>query len=234
MHGAGISIYVVARTGKDMTANVSPRTRLQRLPDRGSYDREALYRLLDEAFICHVGFTGDSGPVVIPTAYGRDGDRLVIHGSAASRMMRSLQKGVPVCVAVTLVDALVLARSAFHHSINYRSAVIFGTATLVEDPSDKDRALEKFVEHIVRGRWADVRKPTAQELKATTVLTLPLEEFSVKSRSGPAKDDEEDHALPVWAGLLPLPVTPGAAEADPLLPAGIPVPEYVNTYSRRR
>jgi uncharacterized protein len=208
------------------------RTTLKRLPQRGFYDREVVYRILDEGFVCHVGFTVDGQPFVIPTAYGRVGDKLYIHGSAASRTLRSLNGGIPVCVTVTLVDGLVLARSAFHHSINYRSVVILGAATMVEAAEEKMTALRAFTEHVIPGRWDDVREPNEQELKGTSVLALPLVEVSAKVRTGPPKDDEEDMALPVWAGELPLRITAGAPVDDPQLSAGVRQPAYVARYSR--
>ena len=208
------------------------RTRLQRLPARGAYDRETVHAILEEGFVCHVGFVVDGQPFVIPTNYARVDETLYLHGSSASRMLRTLSGGVQVCVTVTLVDALVLARSAFHHSVNYRSVVMLGRATLVEDPGEKMRVLEAFTNHIVRGRWKDVRPPTEQELKGTSVLALPLGEVSAKVRTGPPKDDEEDYALPIWAGLLPLPVVPAMPIEDPRLPAGIAVPASVKNYSR--
>ena len=210
-----------------MSYNKTERTTLKRLPARGHYDRELVHKILDEGFICHVGFVVDGAPVVIPTGYGRVGDKLYIHGSQASRMLRTLKTGVPACVAVTLVDGLVLARSAFHHSINYRSVVIFGKANLVEDPEEKNEALLSFSEHVIRGRWNDVREPTEQELKATTVLKIELEEVSAKVRTGPPIDDEEDYSLPVWAGVLPLRVVAGEPLADPQLQDGVTVPRYV-------
>ena len=214
------------------TYNKTERTTLKRLPARGHYDRELVHKILDEGFICHVGFIVDGAPVVIPTGYGRVGDKLYIHGSQASRMLRTLKTGVPACVTVTLVDGLVLARSAFHHSINYRSVVIFGNATLVEDSEEKSEALLAFSEHVIRGRWNDVREPTEQELKATTVLRIELEEVSAKVRTGPPIDDEEDYSLPIWAGVLPLQVIAGEPVADPRLPDEINVPEYVVDYKR--
>ena len=208
------------------------RTRVKRLPDRGKYDAETVFSILDQGFICHVGFVVDGQPYVIPTGFGRVGETLYIHGSAASRMLRTLAGGVDVCVTVTLVDGLVLARSAFHHSMNYRSVVILGRATLIEDSAGKMRALEALTEHIVRGRWNDVRHPTDAELKATTVLALPLNEVSAKVRTGPPKDDEEDYALPIWAGVLPLPVIPASPIPDPRLNPGLEPPSYVTHYSR--
>jgi nitroimidazol reductase NimA-like FMN-containing flavoprotein (pyridoxamine 5'-phosphate oxidase superfamily) len=217
-----------------MTEPFSPtsRTKVQRLPDRGKYDRETVYRILDEGFVCHVGFVVDGQPFVIPTNYARVDDTLYVHGSSASRMLRTLAGGVQMCVTVTLVDGLVLARSAFHHSANYRSVVMLGRAMPVEDSGEKNRVLEAFTNHIVRGRWNDVRPPTEMELKATSVLALPLEEASAKVRSGPPKDDEADYALPIWAGVLPLPVVPGAPIADPRLNAGLEPPLNVLRYSR--
>src|SRR5262245_7333169 len=197
------------------------RSQVKRLAKRAHYDEETIYRILDEGFICHVGFVHDGGPVVIPTGYARSGDRLYIHGSAASRMLRTLEQGIAVCVTVTLVDGLVFARSAFHHSINYRSAVIFGTATAVTDQSEKIEALRLFTEHMIPGRWSEIRGPNDQELKATLVLSLPIEEASAKVRTGPPIDDEPDYALPVWAGVLPLKLMPGAPESDPRLPREI-------------
>ncbi len=182
-----------------MTKDILPtvRTKLRRLPKRGSYDRELIYQILDEAFICHVGFVVDGQPYVIPTGYGRVGETLYLHGSAASRMLRNLAKGIDVCVTVILTDGLVLARSAFHHSMNYRSVVVLGQATVVEDKQEKLIALEALTHHIIPQRWAEVRAPNEQELKATLVLALSLVEVSAKVRTGPPVDDEEDYQLPV-------------------------------------
>jgi nitroimidazol reductase NimA-like FMN-containing flavoprotein (pyridoxamine 5'-phosphate oxidase superfamily) len=189
---------------------------------------------LDEAFVCHVGFVVDSQPYVIPTGFARIGDDLYIHGSSASRMLRNLSKGIEVCVTVTLVDGLVLARSAFHHSVNYRSVVILGKASLVEDAEEKNKALEAFTEHIVPGRWAEVRWPTELELKATSVLKLSLDEASAKVRRGSPKDDDEDYAMDVWAGVIPLSLRAGEPVDDPLLDEGIAAPDYVRNYERRK
>jgi len=208
------------------------RTQVKRLPKRGKYDHETVYSILDSGFVCHVGFNADGQPYVIPTNYGRSGDTLYLHCSAASRMLRTLSEGVPVCVTVTHVDGLVLARSAFHHSVNYRSVVILGTAQLVEDPAEKMEALRIFTEHVMKGRWDDVRQPTEQELKGTTVLSLPLEEVSAKVRTGGPIDDEADYALPVWAGVLPLETVPKAPLPDARLKTGTPVPAYLKNYSR--
>jgi nitroimidazol reductase NimA-like FMN-containing flavoprotein (pyridoxamine 5'-phosphate oxidase superfamily) len=211
---------------------LTERTRLGRIPDRGRHDRETVYQILDEGFICHVGFANDGQPFVIPTGYGRIGDHLYIHGSAASRMLRNLQKGIQVCVTVTLLDGLVLARSAFHHSMNYRSVVVLGKATLVDDPQEKLTALRAISENIVRGRWNEVREPSEQELKATSVLKLPIVEASAKVRTGPPKDDEEDYSLPIWAGVLPLRLVAGEPQADPRAPVDARVPAYIKSYTR--
>ena len=186
------------------TYQPSARTRVSRLPKRAVYDKAQVHAILDEGFLCHVGFTVEEQPYVIPTGYVRAGEKLYIHGSAASRMLRTLDQGVQVCVTVTLVDGLVLARSSFHHSINYRSVVILGTARLVVDRNEKMDALRRFTNHIVPGRWDEARVPTEQELKATTVLVLPMEEVSAKMRSGPPIDDEEDYGIPIWAGVVPV------------------------------
>ncbi|HEY7354131.1 MAG TPA: pyridoxamine 5'-phosphate oxidase family protein [Terriglobales bacterium] len=209
------------------------RTRVVREPQRGVYDRAVVNEILDEGFICHVGFVLDGQPFVIPTSYGRHDDVVYIHGSAASRMLRNVSGGIPVCVTVTLLDGLVLARSVFNHSMNYRSVVILGTATMVEDRQEKLAGLRVLSEHILPGRWDDARKPTEQELKATSVIRLPINEFSAKVREGPPIDDEEDYAVPVWAGVLPLKMVPGAAVNDRRLLDGVGVPEYVTEYSRR-
>jgi nitroimidazol reductase NimA-like FMN-containing flavoprotein (pyridoxamine 5'-phosphate oxidase superfamily) len=208
------------------------RTQVKRLPKRGHYERETVYSILDTAFVCHVGFSVDGQPFVIPTNFGRSGDTLYLHGSAASRMLKTLSGGVPVCVTVTHVDGLVLARSAFHHSVNYRSAVILGKAQLVEDPAEKMAALRIFTEHVMKGRWNDVRIPTEQELKATTVLSLPLEEVSAKVRTGGPIDDAADYALPVWAGVLPLETVPKAPVPDAQRKNDPPIPEYLKNYKR--
>ncbi len=209
------------------------RTKLKRLPKRGNFERETIYKILDEAFICHVGFAVDNQPFVIPTSFARIDDRLMIHGSAASRMMRDLSAGIDVCVTVTLIDGLVLARSAFHHSMNYRSVVIFGKAKIVADEGEKYAALRAFTEHIVPNRWNDVRPPTSLELKATTVLSLPVNEASAKIRTGNPVDDEEDYNLDVWAGVLPLNLTTGKPINDEKLKSGISVPQNILNYSRK-
>lgn len=218
-----------------MNDNISQtsRTRLRRLPKRGTFDRKVVYSILDEAFICHVGFAVDGQPYVIPTGFARLDDDLYIHGSAASRMMRSLAAGIDVCVTVTLIDGLVLARSAFHHSVNYRSVVILGKAAAVEDAAEKNKALEAFTEHIVPGRWPEIRWPNEIELKATTVLKLSIEESSAKIRMGDPIDDEEDYTMDVWAGVLPLALEIGKAVPDMRLKDGIEEPRYVSEYRRK-
>jgi nitroimidazol reductase NimA-like FMN-containing flavoprotein (pyridoxamine 5'-phosphate oxidase superfamily) len=208
------------------------RTQVRRLPKRGKYERETVFAILDAGFVCHVGFSVDGQPYVIPTNYGRSGDTIYLHGSAASRMLRTLSEGVRVSVTVTHVDGLVLARSAFHHSVNYRSVVILGTARLVNDPAEKLEALRVFTEHVMKGRWEDVRQPTEQELKATTVLALPLEEVSAKVRTGGPVDDEADYTLPVWAGVLPLETTVKEPVRDPQRKNEPPLPNYLKNYSR--
>src|SRR6266481_5823022 len=194
------------------------RTTLKRRQQRGSYDREVINQILDECFVCHVGFAVDGRAFVIPTGYARVRDSLIIHGSGASRMLRAVGGGIDVCLTVTLVDGLVLARSAFHHSMNYRSVVVFGRATVV-DEKEKLGALRALSEHMIRGRWDQVRGPSGPEMKATVVLSLPLAEVSAKVRTGPPLDDEEDYELGVWAGVIPLRLAAEAPIADPRLPA---------------
>ena len=208
------------------------RTELRRLPKRGSHDSAKIHEILDAAFLAHVGFIVEGQPFVIPTLFGRDGDVLYMHGSAASRMLKELETGIPACVTVTLVDGLVLARSAFHHSMNYRSVVAFGTARKIDDEDEKARALRVVSEHLIAGRWADVREPTGKELKATSVLKFSIEEASAKVRTGPPIDDDEDYSLPVWAGVLPLKMAAGDAIPDERLTPGSRVPTYVQDYRR--
>lgn len=214
--------------------NPTERTRIVREPQRAVYEREAAYRILDEAFICHVGFVVDGQPFVIPTGFGRDGDNLYIHGSAASRMLRNLDEGVSVCVTVTLLDGLVLARSIFNHSMNYRSVVVLGVARAVTDPVEKLEALRLLSEHILPGRWVEARQPNEKELKATLVMKLPIEEFSAKVREGGAIDDEEDYAFRTWAGVIPLEMVAGRALPDERMMAGVDAPGYVTGYKRPR
>jgi uncharacterized protein len=208
------------------------RTKVRRLPDRGKYDSESVYGILDEAFICHVGFVVESQPYVIPTGFARVGDTLYIHGSAASRMLRTLADGVQIGVTVTLIDGIVMARSGFHSSMNYRSVVILGRATQVEGRDEKLAAMAAFSEQVMPGRWKDLRETTDAELKGTLVLSLPLKEVSAKVRSGPPKDDEVDYALPLWAGIVPLKLTAGNPINDPRLPTGIDPPGYARNYKR--
>jgi len=218
-----------------MSENQAPtaRTRVVREPHRGVYDRAAAYEILDEGFICHVGFVADGQPFVIPTGYGRAGDNLYIHGSAASRMLRNLDQGVAVCVTVTLLDGLVLARSIFNHSMNYRSVVVLGTAVAVEEPAEKLKALRAISEHILPGRWKETRQPNEKELKATLVMRLPITEFSAKVRQGPPIDDEEDYAFPTWAGVIPLEMVAGEPINDPRLDSAREAPAYARQYSRK-
>jgi nitroimidazol reductase NimA-like FMN-containing flavoprotein (pyridoxamine 5'-phosphate oxidase superfamily) len=209
------------------------RTRLVREADRAVYDRESAYRILDEGFLCHVGFVADGQPFVIPTSYGRKDDSLFIHGSAASRMLRQVKEGVPVCITVTLLDGLVLARSIFNHSMNYRSVVVLGKATLVDDPTEKIEALRLLSEHIIPGRWADSRQPNERELKATSILRVPIVEFSAKVRKGPVVDDEEDYSFPTWAGVVPLEMVAGEPVDDSRLDPKREAPAYARHYTRR-
>jgi nitroimidazol reductase NimA-like FMN-containing flavoprotein (pyridoxamine 5'-phosphate oxidase superfamily) len=207
------------------------RTRVVRESERAVYDRDIVNHVLDEGFLCHVGFVVDGQPFVIPTSYGRDGEVLYIHGSAASRMLRNLDQGIPVCVTVTLLDGLVLARSIFNHSMNYRSVVILGTATIVQDPREKIAALRALSEHILPHRWDDSRLPNERELKATSVLRMPIDEFSAKVRIGPPIDDEPDYAFPTWAGVIPLEMKSGAPMRDERCERELP--DYLRNYSRK-
>jgi uncharacterized protein len=210
----------------------SARTRVVREAIRGVYDREAVYQILDEGFLCHVGFAVDGQPFVIPTSYGRKDASLYIHGSAASRMLRQMKEGVSVCITVTLLDGLVLARSVFNHSMNYRSVVILGKATLVDDAQEKLEALRLLSEHILPGRWDDSRQPNERELKQTSVLRVPIEEFSAKVRTGPPIDDEEDYSFPTWAGVVPLEMVARPPIDDARLLPGEEAPEYAKHYTR--
>jgi len=210
------------------------RTTLKRRVQRGSYDRAVVNAILDEGLVCHIGFTVDGQPFVTPTTYARIDDRLYIHGSVASRMLKNLATGVPMCFTVTLLDGLVLARSAFHHSMNYRSVMVFGTAFEVKDPTERFRAFEAVVNHMMPGRFNATRQPDEQELKATSVLALDINEASAKVRNGPVSDAEEDYALPHWAGVLPMKLMPQSPIPDARLPAGVPVPVEVSTYRTER
>jgi len=210
------------------------RNTVVRAPDQAAYDRETIYRILDEAFVCHVGFVQDGQPFVIPTLHARRDDALLLHGATKSRLMEHMEAGNEVCVSVTLLDGLVLARSVFHHSVNYRSAVLFGAGSLVGSDEEKLRALECFTERVMPGRWADVRKPNHQELKATSVVSIAIDSAAAKVSVGPPEDNEEDYQLPVWAGVLPIRRQFGPLENDPKLSSDIPVPEYLGAYLNER
>ena len=210
----------------------SPRTTVKRLAKRANYDRETINAIIDEALICHVGFVVDGSPVVIPTIHTRIGETLYFHGSAASRMLRTLRDGVDVCVTVTILDGLVMARSAFHHSMNYRSVVVMGKGREVVEREERLQVLEALVEHVCAGRVRDARPPNEAELRQTLVIAIPLAEASAKIRSGPAADEEEDYALPIWAGIIPLALTPFAPVDDERLVAGVSTPEYATRYER--
>ena len=211
---------------------LSERIRVVREPQRGVYDQETIYRILDEGLVCHVGFSAEGQPFVIPTLYARIGDAIYFHGSAASRMLRGVSEGRSVCVTVTLVDGIVLARSVFNHSMNYRSVVALGKATLVDREEEKLEALRAFTEKILSHRWADARQPNEKELKATSILRLPLTEASAKVRIGPPEDDAPDYALRVWAGVIPLRTVAGAPIRDERCDLGIPLPAYAANYKR--
>ena len=215
-----------------MTDAPSRRTQVRRLAERGSYDRSLINAVLDEALICHVGFVHEGAPVVIPTIHARVGDTLYLHGSPASRMLRGMRSGEEVCVTVTLVDGLVVARAAFHNSLNYRSVVMFGVPRIVADPKEKLAALEAVTEHVVPGRWADSRPMTETELKGTLVAALPISEVSAKVRAGGPKDDDEDYELPIWAGVVPLELRPDAPVADADSRVDVAVPSYLTGYRR--
>ena len=208
------------------------RTRIRRMPQRASYDVAVVEAILAEGLYCHVGFSVDGQPYVVPTIYARIENRMYIHGSAASRMLRTIGERMPVCITVTLLDGLVLARSTFHHSMNYRSVVILGEATEVTERDEKMTALKAIVDHVMVGRWEDVRQPSDQELKATSVIRVPLDEVSAKIRTGPPVDDDEDYQLDCWAGEVPLTLVPQAPVSDPLLRSGIALPGYARDYRR--
>lgn len=212
---------------------VTDRSRVRRLPVRGSYDRSVIDAVLDEGIVAHVGFVHEGSPFVIPMGYARDGDRVLLHGSSASRLMRQLVSGVEAAVTVTLLDALVLARSYFHHSMNYRSVVVLGRTTEVTGDSEKERALDVLLSRLVPGRHGDARPTNAIELKATLVASIPIEEATAKLRTGPPGDDDEDMGLPHWAGLVPVNTSYGPPAPAPDLRAGIEVPGYVARYGRK-
>jgi nitroimidazol reductase NimA-like FMN-containing flavoprotein (pyridoxamine 5'-phosphate oxidase superfamily) len=207
---------------------------VRRAPSRADYDRATIDAILDEALIAHLGFAVDGQPYVIPTLHARVGDTVYLHGSAASRMIRTLGAGAPACLTVTLIDGIVLARSAFHHSMNYRSVVVLGEARLVTDSGETLEALEAFTDGIVPGRWAEVRAPNRKELKGTRVLAMTLDEASAKVRSGPPVDDDEDYELDVWAGVIPMALTAAAPIADPRLDPGIEPTDTVHCWDPRR
>lgn len=216
------------------TRRPTDRTRVRRLPKRGAYDRATIDTILDEGLVCHAGFVVGGQPFVIPTLYARDGDRVILHGSAASRMLTTMEEGVDVCVTVTLADGLVVARSAFHSSMNYRSVMLLGRARAVAEPAAKMDALRALVEHLVPGRWDDCRLPNDQEMNATLVLALPIDEASAKVRTGPPLDEEEDFTTPYWSGVLPFEARIGPPVPDPTLHPGIDVPDYIRNYTRRK
>lgn len=207
---------------------------IKRLPKRGHYDRHTIYRILDEALICHVGFVEAGQPYVIPTNFARLGETIVLHGAKASRLLKHIEAGNPVCVEATIVDGLVLARSVFHHSVNYRSAVVFGTGRLLRDEQEKLAALEAVTEHLIPGRWKEARRPNQKELNATSVVSIRIDEASAKVRIGPPVDEEEDYSLPVWAGVLPLQEMPLSPIHDDLQSEDVSLPGYISMYSRTR
>jgi nitroimidazol reductase NimA-like FMN-containing flavoprotein (pyridoxamine 5'-phosphate oxidase superfamily) len=208
------------------------KTKIKRFPLRAHYDRDTIYRILDEALICHVGFAVQGQPYVIPINFARMEDHIVLHGAKASRLMKHIEAGHPVCVEAAIVDGLVLARSVFHHSVNYRSVVVFGKGRLVEDEREKLAALQAITEHLLPGRWQEARLPNRKELNATRVVSIRIEEASAKIRTGPPADEQEDYALPVWAGILPLQEKPLAPIRDEVQSEAIPLPEYISHYSR--
>jgi nitroimidazol reductase NimA-like FMN-containing flavoprotein (pyridoxamine 5'-phosphate oxidase superfamily) len=212
----------------------TPRNQVKRLAERGQYDKAVIYPIVDEAFICHIGFVMEDQPFVIPTIHARQDDTILFHGAKASRLLKHIQAGNPLCVTVTLLDGLVMARSVFHHSMNYRSAVLYGHGHLVEAGSEKMEALRLVSEAIMPGRWDDARQPTRKEMNATTVVAMPIESASAKIRTGPPGDDEEDYALRVWAGVVPLRQQIGTPLADPVLTDGINMPDYMADFVNGR
>ena len=219
---------------KTRSAGPSERTTVRRLPERGRYDRDTIDAILDEALICHLGFAVEGQPFVIPTIHARDGDRLLVHGSTASRTLRHAKAGAPVCVTATILDGLVLARSAFHHSMNYRSVVVLGTATEIVDRDEKLAAMRKVVDHVIPDRWDTLRPVNDKELRATTILWLPLDESSAKVRTGPPKDEPDDALLPVWAGVVPLELAAREPIPDPERKVEVPLPRHVSATARGR
>lgn len=215
-----------------MTFPKTAQNKVRRMPERGHYDRDTIYPIIDEALICHVGFVADEQPFVIPTIHARKDDTIYLHGAKASRLLKHVQAGNSICITMTLLDGIVFARSVFHSSMNYRSVVLFGTGEIVEADADKLAALEVLTEHLARGRWADARPPTQKELDATTVVAVAIDTASAKVRTGPPGDEDEDYALPIWAGVLPVPPQPLAPINDPKLSEGIPTPDYILNYRR--
>ena len=213
---------------------ITKQNRVARLPDRGAYDKATVYPIIDEALICHVGLVQDGQPVVIPTLHARQDDTLLLHGATTSRLLKYAQSGQPICATMTLIDGLVLARSVFHHSMNYRSVVLFGQGHLIEEADEKLRAMQTFTERLLPGRWDDARRPNEKEIKATSVVAIPIELASAKVRTGPPGDDEEDLALPVWSGVLPLKQQFLSPQNAPNLAGNIPVPQYVADYLNSR
>jgi nitroimidazol reductase NimA-like FMN-containing flavoprotein (pyridoxamine 5'-phosphate oxidase superfamily) len=208
--------------------------RIKRLPKRGHYDRETIYQILDEALICHVGFVENNQPYVIPINFARIGDTIVMHGAKASRLLKHIEAGHPICVEVTLVDGLVLARSIFHHSVNYRSVVLFGTGRTIKEDQEKLMALEAITEHLIPGRWREARLPNHKEMNITSVVSIKIDQASAKVRSGPPGDDEADYALPIWAGVLPLQEMSLSPVRDELMTQDVAAPEYITKYSRKQ
>jgi|TARA_B100000678_G_C18061615_1_gene442927 nitroimidazol reductase NimA-like FMN-containing flavoprotein (pyridoxamine 5'-phosphate oxidase superfamily) len=214
-------------SNNEMNTFKTERTRVRRISDRGHYDQDTIYPIIDEAMICHVGFIQNNNPVVIPTIHARLGNTLYIHGSGASRMLKVITNQNNICVTISLIDGIVLARSAFHHSMNYRSVVIFGSGRKIDDPEEKLNALKAVSEHLIPERWDDVRQPNQKELDATTVIAISLEEASAKVRTGPPSDDEDDYKLSVWAGVLPITLIKEELIPDPVLPDKIDIPNYL-------
>lgn len=215
------------------TFSKTPLNQVKRMPERAAYDRETIFPIIDEALICHVGLAVDGQPYVIPTIHARDGDLIYLHGAPASRMLKHLEQGSPLCLTFTLLDGLVFARSAFHHSMNYRSVVVFGTGRLVTATDEKIHALAVLTEHVAQGRWDEARQPNPKELAGTKVIAVQIESASGKMRTGGPKDDEADYALPIWAGVLPLVQQPLAPEKDERLPSEIEIPGYIRNYRRK-
>ncbi len=217
-----------------MTAiQTDERSRVKRAPERGIYDKDVIYEIADEALVCHVGFVQDGQPYVIPTTHARDGDSILLHGATSSRLIRHVQEGHPICVTITLLDGLVLARSIYSHSMNYRSVVIFGHGRLIEGDVETLNALEILSEHVMPGRWEDSRKPNPKELKATAVVAISIESASAKVRSGPPNDEDEDYELPIWAGVLPIQQRYLEPVSDPQLDKSVALPDYIRDYHRK-